>query len=206
VEAPEPQTEEEIPEPAAPTTEPSSTAVGLQDFENDLMALGLGELPPELRASEAATTPEAHHEDEFELEPVVEPMGVDSTPAGDVADFSALLESLDISADDAQAGASAPMGTSGSGLSVDGLLGTAEEAPAGVISTDAYMDDLTLEDGLGFSGELTDELSALTGADRHVRPSANVHHLPAEGEALLHRDARVDRDTLLKIIDGIKNL
>ena len=56
------------------------------------------------------------------------------------------------------------------------------------------------------SGELTDELSALTGADRPLRPVASVRRLPAEGETLLHRDTRVDRDTLLKIIEGVKNL
>jgi hypothetical protein len=201
----EPQTVEAAPEPPTLAPEPSATAApeGLQDFENDLMALGLGELPAELRISEA---PETHRAEEFELEPVVEPMGVGSTPPGEGADFSALLESLDISADDAQAGVSTPADTSESELSVDALLGTTEAEPAGVISTDAFLDDLSLEDGLGFSGELSDELSALTGADRHARPSASVHHLPAEGEALLHRDARVDRETMLKIIDGIKNL
>ena len=80
------------------------------------------------------------------------------------------------------------------------------EQSGGVISTDSYMDDLNLEDGFAFSGELTDELSALTGADRPSRPTVNVHKIPAEGEAVLRRDARVDRDTLLKIIHGIENL
>ena len=48
---------------------------------------------------------------------------------------------------------------------------------------------------------------------RHLRkrvagPGAEqgVRRLPAEGEALIHRDTRVDRDTLLKIIEGVKNL
>ena len=221
--------------PAAPS--------GLQGFERDLMSLGLGELPAELRGAQAPAsatyepvtyepaTVEPPLEDEVELEPVNEPMGVSAPHVGlptapigagaqataDVsvaphvgqdADFSALLESLDISADDAQAAkplAEAPPAERGA-ASVDGLLGTSVPEPAGVISTDAYLDDLTLEGEFGLSGELTDELSALTGADRPVRPAATVHHLPAEGEALLHRDTRVDRDTLLKIIEGIKNL
>jgi len=84
-----------------------------------------------------------------------------------------------------------------------------EVAPAetgGVISTDAFLDDITMDD-MDFSGGLTDELSALTGADRPNRPTTSVNKLPdANSGELLHRDARVDKDTLMKIIDGIKNL
>lgn len=210
------------------------------DFEHDLMALGLGEIPAELAEStlpeapvpgEAPTLAEetpaprsaAAELEEFGLEPVVEPMGI-SGPApeataghmvaeeagqegADQADFSALLESLDISADDAQnATAGAREAASASEVESNPLLEEPSEPSAGVISTDAFLDDLTLEKDFSFSGELTDELSALTGADRPVRPSASVRKLPAEGESLLRRDARVDRETLMKIIDGIKSL
>ena len=55
---------------------------------------------------------------------------------------------------------------------------------------------------------LGDELSALTGAERHrpSRPKASVNKIPDAGSAKIGLDRRVDKDTLLKIIDGIKNL
>ena len=55
---------------------------------------------------------------------------------------------------------------------------------------------------------LTDELSALTGLGRPGRPTASVNKIPEPAAAgdVLRRDTRVDKDTLLKIIDGIKNL
>ena len=210
----------------APTGPQVDSAIpGLEDFEHDLMSLGLGELPSALR--------EQHIGDTLEPEPVMEPMsmGPVEEPAAPAlapshtpeplpdapdapvvhdgpADFSALLQSLDISADDA---ALAPAAESV--LQPTFLLDSepviqidSTERGSGVISTDSYMDDLSLEDGLAFGGELTDELSALTGADRPSRPAVNVHKIPVEGEAMLHRDARVDRDTLLKIIRGIENL
>ena len=134
-------------------------------------------------------------------------------PLGDEeeVDFSELLESLDIAADD-QAAAAAP----GAAIVVEepaaagfdeSLLREEPPVSGGVISTDAYLEDIGLDTGMGFSGGLTDELSALTGADRPSRPSASVKKLPEPGsDAMLHRDSRVDKDTLLKIIDGIKNL
>ncbi len=77
----------------------------------------------------------------------------------------------------------------------------------GVISTDSYLEDIAGGD-MDFSGGLTDELSALTGLGRPTRPTASVNKIPEPTSAtdVLRRDARVDRDTLLKIIDGIKNL
>ena len=81
-------------------------------------------------------------------------------------------------------------------------------APSGgVISTDSYLEDISGGD-MDFSGGLTDELSALTGLDRPSRPTASVNKIPEPGSStdMLRRDTRVDRDTLLKIIDGIKNL
>lgn len=226
---------EAVPEPTAEASPVAPTAEAGQpgDFEHDLMALGLGEMPAELAESEEPTAPASEAPaEELQVvpetqaeapgfEPVVEPMGiagpseevaasqaaasVAGQEVGGEADFSALLESLDISADDAQ-NAGAAEAAPAPEAELNPLLEEPSEPTAGVISTDAYLDDLTLEKDFSFSGELTDELSALTGADRPVRPSASVRKLPAEGEALLRRDARVDRDTLMKIIDGIKSL
>ena len=53
---------------------------------------------------------------------------------------------------------------------------------------------------------MTDELSALTGADRPARPVVNVSGIPERSAGVLQRDQRVDKDTLLRIIDGIKSL
>jgi hypothetical protein len=219
-----PMPSDEQPSPVA--AQATGAVPGLAGFEQDLMSLGLGELPPEFAEAapaEAATEVELGSGEgmveEIALEAVVEPMGVaygaqevpEAQPttepeeaALEHADFSDLLESLDISADDQEA-AGGPAGPS-SGTASELLIEEPAEASAGVISTDAFLDDLTLDKDLGFSGELTDELSALTGASRPARPSASVRHLPAEGEAPIRRDTRVDRETLMKIIDGIKGL
>jgi hypothetical protein len=61
-------------------------------------------------------------------------------------------------------------------------------------------------DAIGLSGGMTDELSALTGAARPARPVVNVTGIPERSSSILRRDQRVDRDTLLKIIEGIKSL
>jgi hypothetical protein len=55
-----------------------------------------------------------------------------------------------------------------------------------------------------FAGAISDEISALTGFQRQ-RPTAVVNSLDV-GAAKLRRDVAVDRDTLLKIIEGIQNL
>lgn len=261
----EPQAAESAPTEAEvlPQAEPAAPAIfGLGDFEHDLMALGLGELPAELLAPEAAAKIGADTSgagpglvgDDFDvdLEPVSEPMGVMDVasqpvrdaavlggqdeqdvdlvassesrtepgeavtpPAAEIAtpvmddtvDFSALLESLDISADDAEAAEPHTIDLdSGPGFDAD-LVDQSVASVGGVISTDAYLEDITMDEGFGMNSELNNELSALTGADRRNRPSASVHRIPdANAEGVLHRDARVDRETLLKIIDGIKNL
>ena len=129
--------------------------------------------------------------------------------AGDELDFSALIESLDVDADDFTdlGPANAEEVAVDVGFDEDLLRDESPVVPGKVISTDAYLSDITMDD-LGFSGGLTDELSALTGAKRraNARPQANVNSIPEEGSAVLKRDARVDKDTLLKIIDGIKDL
>ncbi len=249
------------PEPE-PAVEPFSDEQGL-DFERDLMALGLGELPSDLLDAAEAGEPEvaelateepepvlewleepAEEEEPFAvasaeptLEPeppvvddVVEPASIASPepaaaaerlpeaqivePAherarGDELDFSALIESLDVDADDFTdlGPADTELAPVDVGFDEDLLRDESPVVPGKVISTDAFLSDITMDD-LGFSGGLTDELSALTGAKRraNARPQANVNSIPEEGSAVLKRDARVDKDTLLKIIDGIKDL
>lgn len=205
---------------------------GPPDFERDLLALGLGELPGdlleplgapqepeveelvsavELAPEPPVSEPQAVPEDaiaaltaEMELpeDLVAEPMSI--IPESAEPDFSALLESLDVDAEEVE-----PPSPVEAGFDL-ALLEDEDTQPAGagVISTDAFLDDISIDDELGFSGGLTDELSALTGAERRgpARPQASVKAIPEEGSSVLHRDARVDKSTVLKIIDGIKNL
>ncbi|MDP2233013.1 MAG: hypothetical protein Q8K89_05205, partial [Actinomycetota bacterium] len=119
--------------------------------------------------------------------------------APSVPDLSDILESLD---------------------SIEGLAGDLDGAepgddePAmptqsmGVISTDAFLADIAGEDlGAGLSGGLGDELSALTGLGGSKRPTASVNRIPEAGSPLeIHRDHAVDKDLVLKIIEGIKGL
>lgn len=212
--------------------EPEAETEGPPDFERDLLALGLGELPGdlleplgapqepeveelvsavELAPEPPVSEPQAVPEDaiaaltaEMELpeDLVAEPMSI--IPESAEPDFSALLESLDVDAEEVE-----PPSPVEAGFDL-ALLEDEDTQPAGagVISTDAFLDDISIDDELGFSGGLTDELSALTGAERRgpARPQASVKAIPEEGSSVLHRDARVDKSTVLKIIDGIKNL
>lgn len=128
------------------------------------------------------------------------------TGEDEAPDFSALLDSLDVDAEDAPA-AEPEVTPEAAGFDVDLLMDEEPASGGGVISTDAFLEDISMDD-LGFSGSLTDELSALTGAERRgaPRPQASVNAIPDAGSNQLHRDTRVDRDTLLKIIDGIQKL
>lgn len=125
-----------------------------------------------------------------------------AAPASDGMDFTALIRSLDVDADD-----DVPVVEAPAEFDVDLLREEATSLAGGVISTDAYLGDVGIDD-LSFQGSMTDELSALTGVQRRVvpRPQASVNSLPDEGGGVLQRDKRVDRDTLLRIIDGIKKL
>jgi hypothetical protein len=208
---------EQIPEPEEQPAEE-------RDFERDLLAMGLGEAPVEVVVPETApavTLPPAEETGEQVVEPMsmlgdemaslVTDMGLPTEIPGEAApeeveaaatpDFSDLLQSLDV---DAEVAETSPVDA---GFDAD-LLREEQEASAGVISTDAFMGDISVDDmGLGFSGGLTDELSALTGAERkQPRPQASVNQIPESGSSVIQRDARVDKDTLLKIIEGIKGL
>lgn len=136
--------------------------------------------------------------------PAPAPIAAESAPttADAEPDFSALLESLDVDAEEP-----APAKTAAdAGFDEELLRDDYASVGSGVISTDAFLEDIEMED-LGFSGGLTDELSALTGAERRqpARPQASVNAIP-DAAGALHRDARVDKDTVLKIIEGIKGL
>lgn len=226
--------------PAAPSPEEGAE----RDFEKELLALGLGEMPADLLepvepapapvepplpepvepmselasdwtelevASQAASLAEQEQDlgslVDLELPggavPTPEPM----TEAGPAAitegepDFSALLESLDVDAESAETPSVVD-----AGFDEELLRDEQPAAASGVISTDAFLEDIGMDD-LGLSGGLTDELSALTGAERRqpARPQASVNAIPEAGGAI-QRDARVDKDTVLKIIEGIKGL
>lgn len=140
---------------------------------------------------------------EIPAQPVAEPGQTAEEP-----DFSELLQSLDIDAgQEVQAPAVSP---AEAGFDEELLREEEAEGPVGgVISTESFLEDISNDDfGFRFSGGLNDELSALTGAERKqpARPQASVNAIPDDGAAVLKRDSRVDKDTLLKIIDGIKNL
>ena len=58
-----------------------------------------------------------------------------------------------------------------------------------------------------YGSGLGDELTALTGVSR-ARPTTNVNRIPEPPKpgSTIHRDHSVERDTVLRIIDGIKQL
>jgi hypothetical protein len=88
----------------------------------------------------------------------------------------------------------------------DGVLApdTTSET-AGVISTDAFLADFDSGD-VSFSSGLGDELTALTGGGTgRTRPVARAAGLDGEGP-VLHRDSHVDRELVMRIIEGVKRL
>jgi len=188
---PEPEPEFELalgamlePEPQPEQTPETyvSTPIITGDLERDLMALGLGELPgPEL------------------LEPSEPPQPEDApvTETDTASDLSFILESLeDLTGPDA---VELPDDTDDEPLS---------PPKTGVISTDAFMADISVEDmGAGFTRSLGAEISALTGATESKRPVASVNKLTEQTlSASLQRDKAVGRELLLKIIEGIDKL
>ena len=186
-----------VDEPATEQPTPEDLGAGLLDVAA-LMGVDDEPIGPVLEESVSTQDPVADF-----VEPATVTPSDSSAPAE--PDFTSLLESLDI---DAEASDTALVGdASEAGFDVDLLLEVGYVETGGVISTDAFIGDVSMDE-LGFSGGLTDELSALTGADRRqsARPQASVNAIPDEGTGVLHRDARVDKETILKIIDGIKNL
>ena len=149
--------------------------------------------------------PEAEESEEAEPAIVIdldaEALAAGIAPAGS-PDFVSIMESLDQLVEE-----SVGPNPVEAGFDAD-ILADDETPAAGVISTSDYLEDIAIDGGLGSSTGLGDELSALTGAKRHRpgRPTASVNHIPELGVAKIGLDRRVDKDTLLKIIDGIKNL
>jgi hypothetical protein len=198
------------------------------------MALGLGELPDQdllapigrESADEAATA--GPLDVDLEIVPpdmlpdaLEEPALEVPDPAAQAAAISALLGGLvgleeDLSAtqkpaplvDESEANiaqpreqASAPMPTGVADV------GTGDAPPAsGVISTDAFLADFDEAD-VSFSSGFGDEITALTGGGR-VRPTATAARVtePAPDAPALRRDSHVDRDLVMKIIEGVKKL
>ncbi len=170
------------------------------DFAADLLALGLGELPgPGLAETE---TPVIFIEPASE-EPtdVIESEGADKD-LGDL--LSSLAESTEPAAESAPPSAPLIGSATASDLEPDPLLAEAAEQPAGVISTDAFLADF--DHDATFSTGMSDELTALTGGGK-ARPTATISRLPEpEAPGVLHRDASVDKDLVLKVIEGVKKL
>jgi hypothetical protein len=168
------------------------------DFATDLLALGLGELPTPDRLEPESTVVFIEPESEEPLEAL--------EPADAEQDISDLLSSLVESAEPETAPSSAPLIGSGaaSDLEPDPLLADAAEPPAGVISTDAFLADF--DHDATFSTGMSDELTALTGGGK-ARPTATISRLPEpDAPGVLHRDASVDKDLVLKVIEGVKKL
>jgi hypothetical protein len=160
------------------------------DYAADLMALGLGELPHELTEEIAG---EGEVPDE-EAETVVT----------DVAALSELLSGLG----GEDAGDEEPVQSSAPVLdSAPELEPLAEETPSGVISTDAFLADFD-NSNVTFSAGMGDEIAALTGGGpARARPTASARKVDATADApLLRRDSHVDRELLMRIIDGVKKL
>ena len=215
----EPVTDEELSNAVA------SAAVSA--YERELMSLGLGELSADLfgvtpLADAEKARPVANVRPERRApEPVSEPASLDVPPTetettapDEAIDLSALLESLDRTQDETP-----PLSDESPALDELGSveleelesedLPQAGPAPSEPETVEMAAEPLSAEmsyDGIGLSGGMTDELSALTGADRPARPVVSVSRIPDRGSGVLMRDQRVDKQTVLKIIDGIKNL
>ncbi|MEI7815434.1 MAG: hypothetical protein WCJ13_11700, partial [Coriobacteriia bacterium] len=207
------------PDPALPMA-----ADNVSSYELELRSLGLGELPSdlfgvapvanarELRPEELAHSGSIVFDLDAELPSEEQSVTQEAIIVADeVIDLSVLLESLD-----AENEVLLPEDSSQDADPFDTTLPVGPEAgilpdlspPASVgkvISTQAFMDEMPFE-AMGLSGGMSDELSALTGADRHSRPVVNVAGIPDRPSGVIKRDPSVDVSTLLKIIDGIKNL
>lgn len=184
---------------AEPVVVPARTG----DFAVDLMALGLGELPPgDLLAPVVEPEPEPEPEPELEPEPEPEP-APEPGLVEDVSEIAAFFSGLGSEVDEEPT----VLDTS-SALVDERVVPDGTSAPGGVISTDAFLVDFDSSD-VSFSSGLGDELTALTGGGTtRNRPVASVAKVDGlEGESpMLHRDSHVDRELVMKIIEGVKRL
>jgi len=222
VSEPEPVAElaEPEPEPVAELEEPEELSVEPADFSEPVAEIVVparepaGVRPTPSVASWASETaeplgvaPTVSGED-FTLVPGASLVDLEAAEE-ETPDFSDLLGSLDYEAATQPEASYQAMPESSFDFDEELLREVAPPAETGgVISTDAFLEDIQTGE-MDFSGGLTAELSALTGAGgRAGRPTASVNKLPEPGATgdMLHRDTSVGKDTLLKIIDGIKNL
>ncbi len=125
-------------------------------------------------------------------------LSADTGYEAEEADFSDLLSSLESGSEALDGGTPEPALTEAFELSPDAQ-------PTGVISTDAFLDEIG---GMDLGTGIGDELTALTGGGGgRQRPVANVKRIPEpSASGGLQMDQTVDRDLVLKIIDGIKSL
>ena len=190
---PEPEEEPEAEPEAEPEPEPELEVA--EEARASLGALDLSAEEPQ-PVAEPAGIMEPALEAEPEPEPEPEPELDIEEPVSAATDFGDILESLDELAEEE------PVGRIQSDTFKD------EPTPTeGVISTDSFLAefddgdfDISIRSGLG------DELNALTGVER-ARPQASVNKIPEPGQEVgLTRDQTVDKDLVLKIIEGVKKL
>lgn len=198
------------PQPEPPAAAEDTAVAGMfiptGDFETDLRTLGLGEYPVELLEQQpqdesVAVAPE----DTGEL--AAPPAKTEEIAAGELPEersddddnLDELLRSLEA---ETSVGDQADEGVISSGQD----YGTEEPASSGVISTDAYLAEF--DTGVGLSGGLADELTALTGGGTgRARPVTTVVQIPEPTEGtVVRRDQAVDRDLVMRIINGIEKL
>ncbi len=205
---------------------------GTERFEADLRSLGLGELSPQempqrRRPIEEMTIGELEAISRGETPPpapqappadVVEGGRSVEGTAGGISERAEIQELISTLEEMEEAGEAPPIADVEELASPVADRGDAEgqgvsmgPPPTGVISTDAFLADISAADaeGSGFTGGLSDEITALTGAESAKgRPAATVNRIPERDESgvTLHRDQMVDKTLLLRIIEGIKDL
>lgn len=225
--------------PAPPVAEVPPLPEGFTptgDFEVDLLALGLGELPEELlppAASEPVEIPEVSETPEAAEVPgvgesfeafEVPDEAVEEIQATDVVEIevapAAFIEPEETVAESSLSDEIPPIDSDLDTLLAS--LGEAAPASEGVISSGTdYGPESDTSGGVlstdaflaefdspGLANGMSEELTALTGgAGARNRPVATVNKLPEPGEGhVIHRDQMVDKALLEKIIEGIENL
>ncbi len=185
---------------------PASDGVSPQ-LESELLALGLAAAPPQAPEPDVGVNePHGVIPSEPELEESVSAVSGPESPeeraAADEAatsDLDELIGALGESAGDA---AVSDRVLSTDAYLLDVSIGEAAPEPPALETTPAA--DARVDAGL--SGAINDEINALTGVERGGRPVTRITDLPEPGSAVPQRDRSVDRETLLRIIDGIKRL
>jgi len=184
---------------------PASDGISPQ-LESELLALGLAAVPQVPEPDVGVNEPQGVIPSEPELEESVAAVSGPESPeeraAADepaTSDLDELIGALGESTGD-EAGSDRVLSTDAYLLDVS--IGEAAPEPPALETTpltDARVD-------VGLSGAINDEINALTGVERGGRPVTRITDLPEPGSAVPQLDRSVDRETLLRIIDGIKRL